>query len=59
MPDALHNRLLLSQEVYCRLPASALGLPMLPSLTWVIEDLDEQMIEGTIRGTFLSGWLHG
>ncbi len=56
MPEsALHNRLLLSQEVYCLLPA--LRLSPMPSLTWLIEDIDELMIESEIRGMFLSGWL--
>ena len=54
-PTPLHNRLLLSQEVWCRLPVSH----VLPSLAHLIEDIDERMIEGTIRGVFLSGWLRG
>ncbi len=29
----------------------------MPSLTWLIEDIDELMIESEIRGMFLSGWL--
>ena len=58
-PTPLHNRLLLSQEVWCRLPVSTLKLHMLPSLVHLIEDIDERMIEGTIRGVFLSGWLRG
>ena len=58
-PTPLYNRLLLSQEAWCRLPVSTLKLPMPPPLAHLIEDIDERMIEGTIRGMFLSGWLRG